>query len=100
MEVEVLDVEADDRVEGEDEVAVVDEVDSGVKWSVGSSEVDREFVQYVTVSVFIFITLAVSLFNLTLQDKEHEMWSSILSMMIGVMVPNPKYPKRDAHYGH
>lgn len=65
-----------------------------VKWHIGNTTVDREFVQYVTVYILIFIIAVTSLANLTAGSGSKELWASLLSMMCGIVVPQPKYPRK------
>lgn len=65
-----------------------------VTWQIGSIGVQREFVQFVTVYLLIFIIACTSLANLSLREEKTELWASLLSMMCGIIVPQPKYPKQ------
>lgn len=65
-----------------------------VQWTIGGNTVDRDFVQFVTVYILIFIIATTSLANLSIKEDRPELWASLLSMMCGIIVPQPKYPKR------
>jgi len=65
-----------------------------VKWHIGDTSVDRDFVQFVTVYLLICVIAVTSLANLSIKEERTELWASLLSMMCGIIVPQPKYPKR------
>jgi len=65
-----------------------------VKWHIGDTVVDRDFVQFVTVYVLLFIIAITSLANLSVKTERTELWASLLSMMCGIIVPQPKYPRQ------
>lgn len=77
----------------------VDDIDieSHVKWQIGRSLVDKDFIQYITIYTLIFIIACTSLANLTMQEERSELWASLLSMMIGVIMPQPKYKNKNEH---
>lgn len=70
---------------------------STIKWHIGNSTVDRDFVQFVTVYILIFIIAITSLANLTVKEERTELWASLLSMMCGIVVPQPRYKKKGDH---
>ena len=65
-----------------------------IRWRIGNTVVDRDFVQFVTVYVLIFIIAVTSLANLSIKSERVELWASLLSMMCGIIVPQPKYPSQ------
>ena len=65
-----------------------------IKWHIGKTVVDRDFVQFVTIYMLIFIIAVTSLANLSIKKEGMELWASLLSMMCGIIVPQPKYPKQ------
>ena len=71
-----------------------------VKWHIGNCDVDRDFVQFITVYFLIFIIAVTSLANLSIKSEHVELWASLLSMMCGIIVPQPKYPKQRKENGH
>ena len=65
-----------------------------VKWQIGKTIVDREFVQFVSVYLLLFVIAITSLINLTANTGgPKELWASLLSMTCGVLVPQPKFPR-------
>ena len=65
-----------------------------VKWHIGRTAVDREFMQYTSVYVLIFIIAVTSLINLSVGTNSKELWASLLSMCCGICVPQPKVTKK------
>lgn len=65
-------------------------------WKFGSVEVDRGMIQYITIYVLIFIICITSLLNLSFRSDRGELWTSLLSMMCGIIVPQPKYKKNQS----
>ena len=61
-----------------------------VKWSCGETTIDRDFIQFLTIYLLIAIIVITSLANLTIGTGRTELWASLLSVMCGVIVPQPK----------
>jgi hypothetical protein len=69
----------------------------GVKWQCGDWIIDKALFQYTCVFVFLFIVGLAALVNLTIGSDHSEIWASILSMLCGVFVPQPRFSKKDRH---
>lgn len=64
-----------------------------VKWQFGDKEFDRDLIQFITVYLLIAIIAITSLVNLSLGTDRTELWASLLSIMCGVIIPQPQYKK-------
>lgn len=59
--------------------------------------VDKQMVQYICTFFAIFLFAAVALANLSFQTGKNELWAALLYMLIGVLIPQPKYKARTPH---
>ena len=51
--------------------------------------------QFLTQVAFVFILLLVSLFNLTFERGDKQLWTNILFAVIGVLIPSPMSTRID-----
>jgi hypothetical protein len=66
---------------------------SNRKWSFGCFSVDKEALQFVCLFALISTIIGVSLVNLSLETTNHALWASLLSGLVGALLPQPKIGK-------
>jgi hypothetical protein len=55
--------------------------------------VDKEALQFVCLFALISTIIGVSLVNLSLETTNHALWASLLSGLVGALLPQPKIGK-------
>jgi len=67
----------------------------GNKWSIFSVKIPKSKVVYFSQIVVIYIVVLTSLINLSIQENNHSLWSSLLSASIGYVLPAPQFHDED-----
>jgi len=80
----------DGEKEDEEQESDLDEVDQPpVTWRLGKLEVHRDALQYILIYIMLFLISSAAIVNISFGNTPQEMWVSILSLVIGVVVPQP-----------
>lgn len=85
----------------------MDDVDGGSKrqdaasnrWTIFSKRVPKSKVIYFSQIAIIYIVVLVSLINLSIQENNHSLWSSLLSACIGYALPAPQFKEDEEESG-
>ena len=62
-------------------------------WNVFGKKLSRNLMVYFTQIIMIYIIISVSLYQLTNNSSNTELWISLLSANIGYILPSPKIKK-------
>jgi hypothetical protein len=72
---------------------LIDPSNPPVLWRVGKTHIDRDFVMFILIYLFIFIIATASVINLSTKKEGLELWSGLLSLTLGLVSPQPKLPQ-------
>ena len=68
----------------------MDEKEEEKQWAVCCSKTSRACIMYTTQVCAAGIVMAVALYQLSTDTKSRELWISLLSSSVGLLLPNPK----------
>jgi hypothetical protein len=72
-----------------DLASVASESNRTRKWTCGNFEFDQGLLQFLSIFSIVAIICGVSLYNLTVTKEKTELWTALLSMTMGVLLPQP-----------
>lgn len=61
-------------------------------WSCGGQDIPSSEIVFFCQVVLIYIVIVTCIINLSLQNEPHDLWLSLLSSTIGLVLPNPSIP--------
>jgi len=74
---------------------VPDDVKHDSRWTLCCSSVYKAEVIYITQIIFLFTILLFSIVQITIKAPNIEIYFSLISTIIGLIIPSPKMTKND-----
>jgi hypothetical protein len=74
---------------------VPDDVKRDTRWTLCCSSVYKAEVIYITQIIFLFTILLFSIVQITIKAPNIEIYFSLISTIIGLIIPSPKMTKTD-----
>ena len=65
------------------------------KWSIFSKKIPQSKVVYFSQIIIIYVVAIASIINLTIQEENQTLWSSLLSACIGYVLPAPQFNENE-----
>jgi len=63
---------------------------NSIQWRVGKHTLPRSEIVFFVQAIFLFVVILACIFNLSREKRQDEtLWANLLSLSIGVVVPNP-----------
>ena len=73
----------------------VNDKDENERWGMGCSSVYKAEVVFFVQILFLFTILIFSIVQITLKAQNLEIYFSLISSIIGILIPQPKMTKND-----
>ena len=68
------------------------------RWTFCGDKVPKQEVVFISQIIASFIIVIVALLNLSLTDRNKELWSALVGAGFGYLVPNPTFQRRRRHH--
>jgi hypothetical protein len=76
-------------------IPVAEDLKHDSRWNLCCSSVYKAEVIYITQIIFLFTILIFSIIQITLKTPNIEIYFSLISTIIGLIIPSPKMTKND-----
>ncbi len=67
----------------------IERQDSNRQWNVCGRSIPRAEIVFFSQVIIVYVVICISLANLSLEKGDSQLWTSLLSTCIGILLPSP-----------